>query len=149
MVQFGQPENWFIDSPDLSIPLLSANPALLEMLDAQAQQLLGQLDQRGPLSRRILQILALRITVAVPSLEEVAAEVAMSERTIQRELRTENISYRQLVEAVRKELAVQHLARPGASAVEAAFLLGFSEPSAFTRAFRRWTGAPPTQFQSA
>jgi len=50
---------------------------------------------------------------------------------------------------VRKGLALAHLARPGTTATDVAFLLGFSEPSAFTRAFRRWTGAPPTQFRGA
>jgi AraC-like DNA-binding protein len=150
VVRFSQAENSIeFRSADLELNLLSSNPALLEIFDAQARQLLAQLDHRGPLSRRILELLAKRIAVAAPSLEEVAAELAMSERSIQRALRNENTSYRQLVEDVRKEMAVQHLARPGASATEAAFLLGFSEPSAFTRAFRRWTGAAPTQYQSA
>jgi AraC-like DNA-binding protein len=148
-VRFGQPDNLLeFRSADLAVGLLSANPALLEVFEAQARELLGQMDQRGPVSRRVLGILARRITVTTPSLEEVAGELAMSGRSVQRELRAENTSYRQLVEQVRKEIAVRHLARPGASASEAAFLLGFSEPSAFTRAFRRWTGAPPTQYQS-
>jgi AraC-like DNA-binding protein len=149
-VRFGQPEN-FIEfrTSDLSANLLSANPALLAMFDAQAVQLLDQMGQRGPVSQRVLAILARRITVTVPALDEIAAELAMSERSLQRELRGENTSFRQLVEDMKREIACQHLARPGASASEAAFLLGFSEPSAFTRAFRRWTGSAPTQFQSA
>lgn len=152
-VRFNQPENLVeFRSADLDASLLSANPALLEIFEAQAQQLLAQLDpadQRGPVSRSILAILARRLTVTVPSLQEVASELAMSDRTIQRELRAENTSYRQLVEDTRKEIALRHLAQPGASVSEAAFLLGFSEPSAFTRAFRRWTGSAPTQFQPA
>ncbi len=149
-VTFGQAAD-FIEfrTVDLSANLLSANPILLEMFDAQARQLLGQLGQRGRISQRVLAILARRITVAVPALDEVAVELAMSERSLQRELRAENTTYRQLVEDLKKEIACQHLARPGASASEAAFLLGFSEPSAFTRAFRRWTGFAPTEFQSA
>jgi AraC-like DNA-binding protein len=85
----------------------------------------------------------------VPSLATVASELAMSERSIQRALGEEATSFRQLVDEVRKELALEHLGRPGASAADVAFLLGFSEPSAFTRAFRRWTGSSPTQFRSA
>ncbi len=153
-VSFNQPENLVVfRSADVAAGLLSANPMLLEMFEAQAQQLLAQLHPQGsgpkPVTRRVLDILARRIVVAVPSLDEVAVELAMSERSVQRELRAEDTSFRQLVEDVRKELAVQHLAQPGASATEAAFLLGFSELSAFTRAFRRWTGASPTQFRSA
>jgi AraC-like DNA-binding protein len=155
-VEFGQPENSItFRSADLEGDLLSANPVLLAVFDAQARQVLSQMEQRpqqgapGPISQRVLTLLARRITVAVPSLEEVASSLAMSERSLQRELRNENTSYRQLVEDMRREIAVQHLAQPGASASEAAFLLGFSEPSAFSRAFRRWTGSAPTQFQSA
>ncbi|MEO5925783.1 MAG: AraC family transcriptional regulator [Bryobacteraceae bacterium] len=148
-VAFGQPETAMeFRSADLDGTLLSANPVLLDMFDAQAKQLLNQMEQRGPVSRKVLDFLVRRITVAVPTLDEVAAELGMSERTIQRELRVENTSFRQLIEDTRKEIAMQHLAQPGASASEAAFLLGFSEPSAFTRAFRRWTGSAPTQFQS-
>ena len=149
-VRFGQAENVIeFRSADLEERLLSANPALLEVFDAKARQFLAQLDQPGTVSRRVLTILARRIAVTVPSLDEVAVELAMSERSLQRKLRTEKTSFRQLVEDMRKEIALQHLAQPGASTSETAFLLGFSEPSAFTRAFRRWTGAPPTQFQSA
>jgi AraC-like DNA-binding protein len=73
----------------------------------------------------------------------------MSERSIQRSLTEESTSYREIVDEVRKGLALSHLSRPGTTAADVAFLLGFSEPSAFTRAFRRWTGTSPTQFRCA
>lgn len=73
----------------------------------------------------------------------------MSERSVQRSLSEEATSYREIVDKVRKSLALAHLARPGNSTADVAFLLGFSEPSAFTRAFRRWTGSSPTQFRQA
>ena len=148
-VEFGHTESLMeFRTADLEGTLLSSNPMLLEVFDAQAKQLLNQMEQRGPVSRRVQDYLARRITVVVPTLDQVAAELGMSERSLQRELRLENTSFRQLIEDVRKEIAIQHLAQPGASASEAAFLLGFSELSAFTRAFRRWTGSAPTQFQS-
>lgn len=154
LVCFGQLANWIeFRRGDLEHSLLSANPSLLEVFEAHAGELLRQIDrdqpQRGVTSRRVLAILTRRITGTVPSVRDVALELAMSERSLQRELREEGTSFRQLVEDVRKEIALQHLAQPGALASEAAFLLGFSEPGAFTRAFRRWTGASPTQFQSA
>ena len=153
VVQFSQPANSIeFRRADLEQGLLSANPALLAMFDAQAEKLLAQIDrsqpERGTTSRRVLAILTRRITATVPSVRDVALELAMSERSLQRELREEGTSFRQLIEDVRKEIALQYLAQPGALASEAAFLLGFSEPGAFTRAFRRWTGASPTQFQS-
>jgi AraC-like DNA-binding protein len=93
--------------------------------------------------------LADRIKGTAPTLEEVAAALAMSDRTLQRELRNEQTSFRELVDVVRREIAVQQLAQPGNSAAEVGFLLGFSDPSAFTRAFRRWTGTAPAAFRSA
>lgn len=61
----------------------------------------------------------------------------------------EQTSYRQLVDEVRKSLTIEHLSPPGTSATDVAFLLGFSEPSALTRAFLRWTGTAPTEFRAA
>ena len=94
-------------------------------------------------------IVAARLKGEVPSLATVASELAMSERSVQRSLSEDATSYREIVDAVRKDLALSHLSQPGRSATDVAFLLGFSEPSAFTRAFRRWTGSSPSQFKCA
>lgn len=149
-VRFAQPENAVVyPSATLEAGMLSADPALLEFFEGDARRRLAQLDSHGAVSRRVLDLLLKRLKGELPTLATVASELAMSERSIQRGLREENTSYRELIDEVRKELALQHLSRPGTSATDVAFLLGFSEPSAFTRAFRRWTGAPPTQFRTA
>lgn len=149
-VQFGQSENAVVfQSAALAANMLSADPALLEVFEGDARGRMEQLESRGAVSGRVLTLLGARLKGEVPPLATVASELAMSERSIQRGLREEGTSYRQLVDEVRKDLALHHLARPGTSATDVAFLLGFSEPSAFTRAFRRWTGLPPTQFRSA
>jgi AraC-like DNA-binding protein len=149
-VQFGQPENAVVyPSSSLEAGMLSADPALLDVFEGDARRRMEQLESRGAVSGRVLTLLTARLKGEVPALAIVASELAMSERSIQRSLREENTSYRELVDEVRKDLALQHLSRPGTSATDVAFLLGFSEPSAFTRAFRRWTGLPPTQFRFA
>lgn len=146
-VRFGQPDNCIeFRAADLDAGLLSANPALLEIFEARARALLDQLDARGPVSRRVLAALAARINGRVPPLGEVAGALAMSPRTLQRELLNEQTSYRLLLDTALREIAMEQLSQPGRSAADVAFLLGFSEPSAFTRAFRRWTGTPPTLF---
>lgn len=133
----------------LETPFISADPALLEVFEGDARAKLSALASRGGVSGRVLTVLAKRLKGAVPPLSEIASELAMSERSIQRSLNEEATSYRQLVDDVRKSLAIEHLSRSGTSATDVAFLLGFSEPSAFTRAFRRWTGAAPTQYRAA
>ena len=72
----------------------------------------------------------------------------MSERTLQRRLKDEGVTFAALVDEVRPDLARMYLADPKLAIFEVAFLLGYSEPSAFNRAFRRWTGTSPSDFRS-
>lgn len=149
-VRFGQSDDAVVyDTAALDTPLISADPTLLEVFEGDARRRLALLASRDGISGRVLTFLAARLKGAVPPLCDVAAALAMSERSIQRSLSDEDTSYRQLVDEVRKDLAIEYLSRPGASATDVAFLLGFSEPSAFTRAFRRWTGSAPTTFRAA
>jgi AraC-like DNA-binding protein len=149
-VRFDQPQDAVVyGGATLDTPLISADPTLLDVFEGDARRRLQALAARGGVSGRVLTFLGTRVKGAVPPLAEVASELAMSERAIQRSLSEEQTSYRQLVDDVRKSLAIEHLSRPGTSATDVAFLLGFSEPSAFTRAFRRWTGTAPTEFRAA
>lgn len=149
-VLFGQAENAVVyASANLASGLLSADPSLLEMFEGDARRRLAQLEVQGAVSGRVQSLLAARLKGEVPSLAQIAADLAMSERSVQRSLSEESTSYREIVDGVRKHLALAHLSRPGVSATDVAFLLGFSEPSAFTRAFRRWTGSSPSQFKVA
>jgi AraC-like DNA-binding protein len=150
VVRFDQPENAVVYSPAaLEASMLSADPALLDVFESDARRRLEQLQSCGTVSGRVQAVVGARLKGEVPSLATIALELAMSERSIQRSLTEESTSYREIVDEVRKGLALSHLSRPGTSAADVAFLLGFSEPSAFTRAFRRWTGSSPTQFRSA
>ncbi len=149
-VRFDQPENAVVyPSAALAAGMLSADPALLDVFESDARRRLEQLKSHGAVSARVQTILGARLKGELPSLASIASELAMSERAIQRSLSEERTSYREIVDDVRKGLALAHLSRPGATAADVAFLLGFSEPSAFTRAFRRWTGSSPTQFRCA
>ena len=145
--RFDAPDNHiaFLTS-DLDAAVRSSNPALLDVFERHAAALLDELDHRGPVSRRVVGVLSERVKGIAPTLDVVASELAMSARSVQRALRTEGTSYQMLLDDVRRELAVRHLAVPGTSAAQVAFLTGFSEPSAFSRAFRRWTGSTPGAF---
>jgi AraC-like DNA-binding protein len=150
VVCFDQLENAVVYSTSaLAAVMLSADPALLEVFEGDARRRLEQLKSHGSVSGRVQSIVGARLKGEVPSLAVIASELAMSERSVQRSLTEESTSYREIVDEVRKDLALSHLSRPGVSAADVAFLLGFSEPSAFTRAFRRWTGSSPSQFRCA
>jgi AraC-like DNA-binding protein len=70
----------------------------------------------------------------------------MSDRTLRRRLRKESTSYQEILDDVRAELAGHYLTKEKRGIEEVAFLLGFSDPSAFSKAFRRWTGQTPADF---
>lgn len=150
MVRFDQLENTVVYfTSALAAGMLSADPALLEVFEEDARRRLEQLKSHATVSGRVQSIVGARLKGEVPSLVVIASELAMSERSVQRSHTEESTSYREIVDEVRKDLAMSHLSRGGATAADVAFLLGFSEPSAFTRAFRRWTGSSPSQFRCA
>jgi AraC-like DNA-binding protein len=76
----------------------------------------------------------------------VAAQFNMSNRTLRRRLQEEETSYQEILDDVRADLARHYLTKEKREIDEVAFLLGFSDPSAFTKAFRRWTGQTPADF---
>ncbi|HVK77274.1 MAG TPA: helix-turn-helix transcriptional regulator [Kofleriaceae bacterium] len=77
----------------------------------------------------------------------VARRLGMSERTLQRRLKDEGTTFAVLVDEVRTDLARMYLADDRLAVYEVAFLLGFSEPSAFNRAFKRWLGTSPREYR--
>ncbi len=147
-VRFGMHEDRFMmPLAHLDEPLRSANPHLLAVFERHADEVLSRLETQGKPSRRVMEVVAARMKGVVPTLTEVARELAMSERNLQRVLRSDGTSFQKLVDALRRDLAISHLANPDTSAGQVGFLLGFSEPSAFHRAFRRWTGKAPHTFR--
>jgi len=78
--------------------------------------------------------------------DEVARSLHVSRRTLQRRLAEQGTNYKTLFDEARRELALRYIGEQGMSIKEATYVLGFSEPSNFTRAFKRWTGASPSQY---
>jgi AraC-like DNA-binding protein len=97
------------------------------------------------LRETVARIVADRLLDGEPPLEAVAKQLGKTERTLRRSLADEGVSYRVLVEEVRRRRADELLADPAVSVAEVAFALGFSEHAAFTRAYKRWTGATPIE----
>jgi AraC-like DNA-binding protein len=82
------------------------------------------------------------------SAEDTAKQLHMSPRTLQRKLAEAQTTYVQLVDDTRKDLALRYIEDPRRSITDITFSLGFSQPSAFTRAFRRWTGLAPSEYRA-
>ena len=90
-----------------------------------------------------------RLATGEVSEETLAADLNVSRRTLQRRLADGNTTYESLLDATRRDLALRYIDDPAKSIIEIAFLLGYSQHSVFTRAFRRWTGRSPTDFRAA
>ena len=81
------------------------------------------------------------------SIEIVARKLGMSRQTLYRRLKAEGTTFEELLDAKRRQLAVRYLGLDGSSVKAAAYRLGFSDPAAFSRAFKRWTGTSPSSFR--
>ncbi|MBL8624405.1 MAG: AraC family transcriptional regulator ligand-binding domain-containing protein [Myxococcales bacterium] len=126
----------------LDLPTRTGLPHLVATLTARLVALAPELD---PLVEQVRGVVVAMIG-ASPQLEEIADRLGRSGRTLQRELADCGTSFRQVVDDVRRDHAVALLQR-GATAEQVAAELGFSEPGAFYRAFRRWTGQAPGSFR--
>jgi AraC-like DNA-binding protein len=145
-VHFGQPESIIrIDPAILSLPLKSPDPDLVALLDRHAEALLSKLPQDDELIERVRREIVQRLHHGEPDIEVVAAKLACSPRTLQRKLNSAGTNFRRELNVVRHELAHGYLRDRRLKVIDIALLLGYSEHSAFTRAFREWTGKSPEQ----
>ena len=126
-------------------PLLTAN---FEMQQALLRKINESITVTGgALGEKIRHYLLTNAYLGIPSLNDIAANFNVSPRTLQRKLKEEGISYQDVADEVRKSLAIHYLEEGGYPVKEISYMLGYNELSAFTRAFKRWTGRTPVSFQ--
>lgn len=146
---FDEPENVFVFRRErLEALIPTSDPGLLSILEQHAQAQLAQLPEGGGFVRRVCELIAAELVGGTPTAEHIAKSLHMSARTLARRLDDEGTSFSKLLDDLRRELAVSHLRDRDISVSEVAFLLGFADANAFSRAFKRWTGAPPSRFKS-
>ncbi len=136
------------DAGVLDRPLPRNDPRIFAYLAQQAERLLAAVPQDSTTSAHVRREVALALPSGEPQQTLVSRRLAMSARTMQRRLSAEGMKFANIVDAVRRERAELLLTDARLTASEVAFLLGFSEPAAFFRAFRRWTGKTPQQWRS-
>lgn len=129
---------------DLNAPLPRSDAALCDLLEEQAADKLARVPPSDDFVARVRQQIAAALPHGDPTAEGVASALGLSARTLRRRLAGLGASHQQLLDDVRCELAQRALAERGANVSEVAYLLGFSDASAFHKAFRRWTGKRPS-----
>lgn len=132
----------------LELPLLKADPAMVSFFEPYIAKILrvdaGNVQRT--LADHVREVIGRSLRGDAPGLDEVAAELETSGRTLRRRLSLEGHTFQALLDETRSSLAKQHIEAGQLALPEISFLLGFSEPSAFHRAFRRWTGTTPQAY---
>ena len=131
----------------LARPMALANPATVKMCEQQCEALLAGLDVRDDLMTRLRRLLLAR-PGDFPDLPSAACALHTRGRSLRRHLAKMGSSYQQVLDEVRKNLALQYLTTTHLPLYEIAYLLGFNDPSNFRRAFRKWTGKPPSDYRT-
>lgn len=132
----------------LNTPILEPNKSLLSLLEKSANDLLQKLSYDTLYTTKVIKIIDEELSKFSSILiEDIAKKLSLSVRNLQLHLHNENTSYAKLLKEVRKNKAIKYLADINISIDEIAYILGFSETSAFHRAFKTWTGITPAKFR--
>ena len=132
---------------DLAVPLRKSDPALLALLDQQAERLLQEVSTVPAAVAVWRQTLVSLIREGQTTLQALAQAHHMSTRSLQRRLSEQGCNFQGLLDDTRRQLAEAYLRDHSLELAEIALLLGYSEQSAFTRAFRHWAGMAPAQWR--
>lgn len=144
--RFNQPQDaLWIARPD-DTPLPSANPVSARMCRRLVEEMLDKHSTEENLVREVRRVL-MRSPGRIPDMETVAAELGISSRGLRRQLQVFGTSFRAELDDVRKQLALGYLRDSSMNLEQIAALLGYTEVTNFRRAFKTWTGKPPTWFR--
>ncbi len=133
----------------LMAPLRQPDPTLRQLMEEQVNAAMAQLPAAGSLAEMTRRVVAHLAPRGTPELEQVAQALHLSPRVFYRRLAEQGLNFRDLREAALQQVAELHLRDPRLTLAEVGALLGYSEQSAFSRAFKRWSGVPPLQWRQA
>jgi AraC-like DNA-binding protein len=149
-VHFAAPFSGFVfDAACLAGRLASADLRLHDMILQQAEKMLEELPRARGVTERVRSAILAELPGGNPSVSHVAPRLHMSPRTLERKLEREGTTFSSLLEDLRKRLALRYVSSHDLELTEIAFLLGFSQSTAFHRAFKRWTGDTPLKYRRA
>lgn len=137
---------FYFDKSELEAPLSGGTPDVAKATDRIADQYLEALDPHKVASQ-VRRLLVTLLPAGKADQDRVASQLHRSTSTLQRQLQGEGTSYRDVLDETRKSLAEEYLRQRKLSHAQIAYLLGFSDQSNFSRAFKRWTKKSPRSFQ--
>jgi AraC-like DNA-binding protein len=148
-VQFEADRNTLVfRTSDLERPFVTHNAELLGMIGSQLDAELGAREASQTLGERVKGTVKRVLAGQRPSLRFVAQRLGMSSRTLQRRLTEDGVTFQELVEEARRELARHYLGQSSLELNETAYLLGYKDGNSFFRAFHQWEGTSPGEWRS-
>jgi len=149
-VYFSLPRNALLFRPEvMSEPMPHRDAKLMAMMQMCLRQLASEQQKCASLTDRVKAAVRAKLPDGYPALDDVAETLRITPTAIQRKLASEGLIYRELVELIRRELAIAYIKQRHLPFSEIALLLGYSELSAFSRAVHRWTGQSPRQYRGS
>ncbi len=133
----------------LKIPILNSNPSLFSLFEIHAKDILNSLKSNTSIADKVKKEIVLELKGEEPTLSNISRKLGIGVRSIQLKLKEEGVTFQQLLEEIRKNLATKHLREDKLSTTDIAYLLGYSEPSVFQRSFKKWTGQTPSFYRKS
>lgn len=131
----------------LTAPVIRGKPEMHQFLKTSPADLLSRPDESNTFTGRIRTLIGRDFAKPLPDFEWIAAELHTSPQTLRRRLKQENTSFQEIKDLLRRDLAIYFLGRPELPVNEIAHRVGFTEPSTFHRAFKKWTGITPGAYR--
>jgi AraC-like DNA-binding protein len=133
-----------IEAAALAMEIPFANQVIFKAIERQAVNMTDLMDRTAGWTDRVTRLICNSLEKGIlPDIDTVAKQLAVSRRSLQQKLNQEGTTYRNCLASVRKQTALDLLVKPDFTICDVAFVLGYSEQSAFNHAFRRWTGMTP------
>jgi AraC-like DNA-binding protein len=127
--------------------IITADYNLLKVLIAHANQKMAAIANNNSFVAVVKQSMLNLVKPALPTIEQVAAHLNISARTLQRRLSSENATYKNIIDGLRKDFALSYIKQNSLSITEISYLLNYNDASAFNRSFKRWTGKTPKAYR--
>jgi AraC-like DNA-binding protein len=134
---------------DARLPFVTRNAELLELLAPQFDEQMKQQAVPDSFSELVRSAIQGRLTGHRPVVDDIAKDLHMSSRTLQRRLQDAGSSFQRVLDEARHQMARHYLGNSVLELNEAAYLLGYEDANSFSRAFRGWEGVPPTQWRES